>query len=224
METAVLTIAGEIAAPAAPAAIGADGVPVLAWAPTRIEMWDVDRLRPDPRNARKHSARQIENIRASIRRHGFPRPIFAREDGRIIAGEGRWQASKLEGYAKVPVITAPPQWSDDQCREYALADNALGLASEWDDDLLRVEGAELLAKGVRLEELGFEPAQLEDLGLIAKPSGNGPGPQAQKVRSAAAQLGDLAYQVVITCKDETDQRDVLGRLTGEGFKCRALIS
>jgi len=32
------------------------------------------------------------------------------------------------------------------------------------------------------------------------------------------------YQVVVTCKAETDQRDLLERLIQEGFQCRALMS
>jgi hypothetical protein len=31
-----------------------------------------------------------------------------------------------------------------------------------------------------------------------------------------------AYQVVVECRDEDQQRDVFGRLTDEGLKCRLL--
>jgi ParB-like nuclease domain len=42
-------------------------------------------LIPDPRNARTHSKRQIEQIRASIEAFGFTNPILADPEGRIIA-------------------------------------------------------------------------------------------------------------------------------------------
>jgi ParB-like chromosome segregation protein Spo0J len=220
METNADTQKRDAAAPEPSAESAAEGVPALPWVPDRIEIWEIDRLRPDPHNARVDH--DVPGIRASMRKHGFPRPILTRADGRMIAGEGRWTAAKLEGYPLVPVIVAPPEWSEEQCREYALADNALGLASAWDDNKLREEGALLMARGVRLEELGFPRPQLEDLGLMPKAEND--GPQVRKAKKAGAQLGGLTYQVLVACKDETDQRDTLARLTAEGFKCRALIS
>lgn len=103
----------------------------------KIERWATSRLRPDLRNARKHAAEQIEDLRGIIRRLGFVRPIMAREDGMIIAGEGRWTAAVLEGLTEVPVIPKPPHWSEQDCQEYALADNALGLRSTWDNSFAR---------------------------------------------------------------------------------------
>lgn len=43
-------------------------------------------LVPDPRNARTHPKRQIEQIKASITAFGFNNPILADEQGRLIAG------------------------------------------------------------------------------------------------------------------------------------------
>ena len=46
-------------------------------------------LIPDPRNARTHPKRQIDQIRASIEAFGFTNPILADDEGHIIAGHGR---------------------------------------------------------------------------------------------------------------------------------------
>ena len=54
-------------------------------------------LIPDPRNARTHSKRQIEQIRASIEAFGFTNPILADPEGHIIAGHGRLQAARAMG-------------------------------------------------------------------------------------------------------------------------------
>ena len=51
-------------------------------------------LIPDPRNARSHPKRQIEQIRASIAAFGFTNPILADPEGHIIAGHGRLQAAR----------------------------------------------------------------------------------------------------------------------------------
>src|SRR5271169_503784 len=62
-------------------------------------------LIPDPRNARTHPKRQIEQLKASIEAFGFTNPILADPEGRIIAGHGRLQAARLFGLTEVPVIT-----------------------------------------------------------------------------------------------------------------------
>lgn len=62
-------------------------------------------LIPDPRNARTHPKRQIEQIRASIEAFGFTNPVLADPEGNIIAGHGRLQAARLMGLAELPVIT-----------------------------------------------------------------------------------------------------------------------
>ena len=62
-------------------------------------------LIPDPRNARTHPKRQIDQLKASIKAFGFTNPILADPDGHIIAGHGRLQAARAMGLAEVPTIT-----------------------------------------------------------------------------------------------------------------------
>ena len=54
-----------------------------------IEYRTVGGLKPDPRNARTHPRRQLEQIKASIQEFGFTNPILIDEQGVIIAGHGR---------------------------------------------------------------------------------------------------------------------------------------
>jgi hypothetical protein len=49
----------------------------------------VDDLKVNPRNARTHSARQVEQIAASVREFGWITPIVVDEDGVVLAGHGR---------------------------------------------------------------------------------------------------------------------------------------
>ena len=62
-------------------------------------------LIPDPRNARTHPKRQIDQIRASIEAFGFTNPILADSEGHVIAGHGRLLAARAMGFAEVPTIT-----------------------------------------------------------------------------------------------------------------------
>jgi ParB-like chromosome segregation protein Spo0J len=57
----------------------------------------VSDLIPDPRNARTHPKRQIDQIKASIEAFGFTNPVLADPEGHIIAGHGRLQAARAMG-------------------------------------------------------------------------------------------------------------------------------
>src|SRR6266481_10094424 len=92
-------------------------------------------LVPDPRNARTHPKRQIEQIKASIAAFGFTNPILADPEGNIIAGHGRLQAARAMGLTEVPVITLTGL-SEIQKRALRIADNKIALNAGWDLEIL----------------------------------------------------------------------------------------
>ena len=91
----------------------------------------VGELIPDPRNARTHPKRQIEQIRTSIEAFGFTNPVLADPEGHIIAGHGRLQAARAMGLAELPVITLSGL-SETQKRTLRIADNKIALSAGWD--------------------------------------------------------------------------------------------
>ena len=101
--------------------------PSVAWPAAKVEIWPIERLAANPRNARIHGLEQIEQI----------------------AGHGRLEAAKLEGISEVPTIVARG-WTEAQCQAYAIADNKLTEAGEWSEELLRLELGDLKA------EAGYE--------------------------------------------------------------------
>ena len=62
-----------------------------------IEWIAVDALKPNARNARTHSRKQIRQIADSIAAFGFLVPILVDEDCVMIAGHGRYAAANLLG-------------------------------------------------------------------------------------------------------------------------------
>src|ERR1700694_291379 len=54
-------------------------------------------LIPDPRNARTHPKRQIDQLKASIKAFGFTNPVLADPEGHIIAGHGRFKPPGRSG-------------------------------------------------------------------------------------------------------------------------------
>ena len=97
----------------------------------------VGELIPDPRNARTHPKRQIDQIRASIEAFGFTNPVLADPEGHIIAGHGRLQAARAMGLAELPVITLSGL-SEAQKRALRIADNKIALNAGWDLEILHL--------------------------------------------------------------------------------------
>lgn len=129
----------------------------------RLEMAVRGSLTPNPKNPRKHSDRQLEQIAQSIRRFGFLVPIIIDEEHRIVAGAGRWAAAGLMGLEDVPVIRAAFLTEADR-RAFALAENRLGDLSEFDDVLLGAELEYLFEQDYDLDVTGFAVADL-DMGI-----------------------------------------------------------
>lgn len=124
-----------------------------------IERWPIDRVRPDPKNARTHSEAQVAEIVASMREWGWTIPLLVDDEGLVLAGHGRLMAARSLKIAEVPVIVARG-WTDVQKRAYGLADNKLALNAGWDVDQLKVTLAGLSDMGVDLSLVGFNKDEL----------------------------------------------------------------
>jgi hypothetical protein len=113
------------------------GIPPQIRIP-RIETVALECLKPNPRNARTHSKRQIKLIGDSLKTFGFINPILIDKNGMIIAGHGRVAAGKLLCMSEVPALRIE-HLSDNEIRAYVLADNQLATLAGWDDDILAIE-------------------------------------------------------------------------------------
>ena len=114
--------------------------------PTRRDLSVIYRpiadLKPDPRNARTHPKRQVEQLCASIRSFGFTNPVLVDEAGVLIAGHGRLRAAKELGLSTVPVIELL-DLTEAQKKALRLADNKIALNAGWDLEILKLELAEI---------------------------------------------------------------------------------
>lgn len=123
---------------------------------------EVATLVPYARNSRTHSDAQVAQIAASIREFGFLNPVIVDGENGIIAGHGRVMAAQILGMATVPVVEAK-HLTETQKRAYIIADNKLALNAGWDDEMLRVEFAELGEADFDLELTGFSLDEIEAL-------------------------------------------------------------
>ena len=124
----------------------------------------VSDLIPYARNSRTHSDIQVNKIASSIKEFGFLSPVLIDKDNGIIAGHGRVMAAQKLGLKEVPVLQIS-HLSDTQKRAYIIADNRLALDAGWDEEMLRVEFAELADNGFNLELTGFELGEITNINL-----------------------------------------------------------
>src|SRR5712675_1101301 len=119
-------------------------------------------LIPDPRNARTHPKRQIDQLKASIEAFGFTNPILADPEGRMIAGHGRLQAARAIGLTEVPTITLTGL-SEVQKRALRIADNKIALNAGWDVEILQLELSELASLDVDIDPslTGFSTGEID---------------------------------------------------------------
>ncbi|MEP0191786.1 MAG: DNA methyltransferase [Erythrobacter sp.] len=176
----------------------------------------VSSLVPDPRNARTHSKRQIEQIIASINEFGFTNPILTDPDGNLIAGHGRLRASKEMGLAEVPVIELTGL-SEAQKRALRIADNKIALNAGWDTEILKLELAELSLPEIDIDLglTGFSPGEIDVVLSEAEDPADEVIPAVPE--SPRVQVGDI-WQLGehrVACGDGRDI-EFLKLLVGEG--------
>jgi ParB-like chromosome segregation protein Spo0J len=129
----------------------------------RIEWTPIEAVRPNPKNARTHSKKQIRRIAASIRQFGFLNPLVVDDANVVLAGHGRLAAARLEGWSEVPVLRFG-HLSEAQKRAYVIADNKIAEQAGWDREILALELGELIdllpTEDLDVSLTGFEVAEI----------------------------------------------------------------
>lgn len=157
--------------------------------PSKIEKVPIDRLIPYARNSRTHSDEQIAQIAASLREFGFTNPVLIDESDGIIAGHGRVLAARKLGLVEIPCIRLS-HLSETQKRAYVIADNKLALNAGWDDEMLRIELADLKAQDFNLDLTGFTADEIVELNNIERePTGADADAQIDKADELRAKWG-----------------------------------
>ena len=185
-----------------------------------IEHIEISHLKPDARNARTHSKRQIEQIAALIRKFSFTVPVLIDEDNKIIAGHGRVAAAKLLGYCNVPCLRLTNLTASEK-RAYAIADNKVALNASWTVEILADEFQEQMKDGFEMELTAFELPEIDlvltevEQASIAtiQPADEHPQPSSQ----AVSRQGDYwtLDRHAVFCGDAKDKKTVDTLMAGQ---------
>ncbi len=167
---------------------GPAGAPRIEWSP-------IGALRPNPRNARTHSRKQIKQIAASIRSASFLNPVIVDAANMVLAGHGRLEAARLENLTHAPIIRFG-HLTAAQKRAYVIADSKLTEQAGWDREILAIELGELIdlmpAEGFDVSLTGFETPEIDLLLADMVPSRREPEDIVPPLpRNPATRCGDL---------------------------------
>jgi len=183
----------------------------------------ISSLTADRRNANKGTDRGRKALDASLRDLGAGRSVLIDRKGRIIAGNktiGAALGSKTMDQEVIVVKTDGTQIvavqrtdldleKDSKAKALAIADNRVSeLDLAWDKDVLAQ-----MAHESNLSPF-FTEKELRKMGVgLADGEGGGVAPDMPVI-----------FSVIVDCKGEKAQNDLLTRLEKEGYSCRLLIS
>ena len=127
---------------------------------------ETSKILPYINNPRKNL--NAEKVASSIKEFGFQQPIVLDKENVIIVGHTRFEAAKILGLEKVPVVIA--DLPKNKAKAYRIADNRLNQDSSWDTKLLNLEFNDLIKDNYNLDNLGFTNDELDT--LLLKDSNN----------------------------------------------------
>lgn len=170
-----------------------------------IETVDIAGLSLDPANARKHGPRNVEAIKASLRRFGQQRPIVVDSGNVVRAGNGTLKAAKELGWTQIQIVRSdlPPS----ELTAYAIADNRTAELAEWDDEVLKLQLPDV-------GDVGFTEAEIKAL------SGDVHVPDV----ASFADRFQQQYGVIVVCQSEAEQQAVYERLKAEGLNVKVVVT
>ena len=121
----------------------------------------VSEIKPWENNARIHTKRNLDALKASLSEFKQTKPIIVQKSSmRIIAGNGTYQAILALGWETVACHIL--DIDDEKAEAYAIADNRTGLLSQWDDKNL-TESLKRLQGNGNLSLSGFDELELDKM-------------------------------------------------------------
>lgn len=196
-----------------------------ALAQPRIEVRPLASLKAHAAALRKHPEKQLEKLARSIAAFGFNSLLVIEDDGTVIAGHARLEAAKRAGVTEARVLIAS-HLDETQRRAFRIADNRIYEDGEWNEEVLRIELAELsdLKLDFDVELTGFSTAEIDVLLEPDAPETDDEENALPMPETATCRPGDL-WQLgahMLICGDARDPA-IYQRLLA-GNKARLVIT
>jgi ParB-like chromosome segregation protein Spo0J len=124
----------------------------------KLETVKCDTLSLDPANLRKHGRKNLDAIKASLRRFGQQKPIVVDAKGIVLAGNGTLAAAQELGWKEIQIVRT--DLAGTQATAFGIADNRSAELAEWDEKLGDVLSS-LKAEDFPLEDIGYTESELQ---------------------------------------------------------------
>lgn len=121
-----------------------------------IETVKIDTLIFDSNNARKHTTKNLQAIAGSLDSFGQRKPIVIDHNNLIVAGNGTVEAARSLGWKTVEAVRVPDDWTEDEIKAFALADNRTADLADWNEDILAKQLIDLIEVGFDVATIGFD--------------------------------------------------------------------
>ncbi len=168
---------------------------------------DIRLLKIDEQNPNRMTARQKDEVWRSLTKYGWLVPLITDLNGVFADGEQRYQVLLAHNEFFAPVLRV--EMNDVNRRLVRQTLNKLkGKHNKEADE----------AEFMRIIEQGEKDALKELLGAVGERLPEEIGEFAKK---HAIEVPD-AWELIIECKDESEQQRLFQRFKGEGLKCRVL--
>lgn len=161
---------------------------------------DIESVKPDPNNVRKHSQRNLQAIAHSLMKYGQQKPIVVSR-GIVIAGNGTLEAAKSLGWTEIAATEF--QGTGVAKTGYALADNRTAELAEWDFEKLSGQ-LNLFENQLELTSLWSEE-EIKALSTPSAPLEPGLTPEEKKhvfdsntIKQIVLYLEDAQYREVLS--------------------------
>jgi hypothetical protein len=143
---------------------------------------DPRKLKPSPRNARKHSKKQKNQLVESIRVFGFNGIAVANAANELLAGHLRVEAAIECGLNSIPCLIVD-HLTPAQEIAFQVADNQIALNATYDEARLAENFIEILQlePGFDLNILGFEPLRIQDSIELGNPGTEASTPEEDDI-------------------------------------------
>lgn len=182
----------------------------------------MERVAPDPANARLHPQANLDAIRGSLLAFGQQKPIVVDDRGVIVAGNGLYLAARSLGWKRIAAVKTRLRGADRT--GFAIADNRTAELAEWDEEALARQLKEL-GEELDIEALGFDA---EDLARLLNPDVKegltDPDAVPEPPKKAMSKRGEvyLLGKHRLMCGDALDQAD--RALLADGEHCGCCIT
>lgn len=166
---------------------------------------DIRLLTADQNNPNRTTLKQQEQIWRSLQKYGWTYPILTNKEGVLVDGEQRTEICIQHSEFYAPVLRLPVSDVDRRMLRQILNK----LKGKHSRELDEAEYIRILQQGEK-----------EDLKALLESVGERLPEDADEPESSLAI--PETYEIIVECKNEAHQKQVFGKLKGEGYKLRIL--